>query len=621
MEKFEVEGNTPEETTKISTNEEASQEDTKDNDAASAETGALTQESSMTDYLRDYDQKDRKPGSMLKATVVKISDDEIFVDIGAKTEGVLKVDELKDDNSGIDIKIGDDIDVVLVRMVNKDGFSIVSKKEADKFKLWSEIEKTYDSHGFVEGEITKRVKGGFYVNIGITAFLPGSQIDVRVPHNYDRYVGNTYKYNIMSINKDRSNIVLSRKLFIEKENEERKAKLIESIKEDMITEGTIESIMPYGLFVDIGGIEGLVHVSNLAWGRIVDPQKLYKIGDKINVKVIRFDEENQKIYLGIKQLTKDPWENVPDSFVEGSVVEGTVKNIVSYGVFIELKDGLEGLVHLSEISWDKFAKASKILKPGDSVKAKILSVNPERHRIALSIKQIADDPWTEISSRYNKGDIVIGNVTSSYDFGIFLKLEDGVEGLIHRGDISWYKRDPNPKQIYKLNDMVTAMVISVDEERRRIALSTKLLEDDPWNKVNDILSVDDEMDCSVVNVKDFGAFIDITPGIEGLVHISELDNLPADEKKLIKKGVKVKVKVLRIDKDRHRVGLALLDIYKQAEEEQTDKSDAAKLESETSEEQTDKSDAAKLESETGVLQKEQLSRTNNDESEDSENSR
>ncbi len=502
---------------------------------------------------------------MLKATVVKISDDEVFVDIGAKTEGVLKTDELKDDSGGINVKIGDDIDVVLVRMVNKDGYSVVSKKEADKFKLWTEIEKIYDSHGFVEGEITKRVKGGFYVDIGITAFLPGSQIDVRVPHNYDRYVGNRYKYNIMSINKERSNIVLSRKLFIEKENEEKKAKLIGSIKENMVTEGTIESIVPYGLFVDIGGIEGLVHVSNLAWGRIVDPQKLFKVGDKIKVKVIRFDEEDQKVYLGIKQLTEDPWENIPDSFVEGSTVEGTVKNIVSYGVFVELKDGLEGLVHLSEISWDKFVKASKILKPGDAVKAKILSVSPERHRIALSMKQIADDPWINISSRYNKGDIVVGNVTSSYDFGIFIKLEDGVEGLIHRGDTSWYKRDPNPKQIYKLGDLVTAMVISVDEERRRIALSTKMLEDDPWNNINDILSVDDELDCKVVNVKDFGAFIDLAPGIEGLVHISELNNFPGDEKKFVRKGIKVKVKVLRIDKERHRVGLALLDIDKQDE--------------------------------------------------------
>ena len=240
MEKFEIAGNESEQTTEITTNEESVQEDKKDDDAASAETNALPNESndsSMTNYLKDYDQKDRKPGNMLKATVVKISDDEVFVDIGAKTEGVLKTDELKDDDGSLNVKIGDDIDVVLVRMVNKDGFSVVSKKEADKFKLWAEIEKTYDSHGAVEGEITKRVKGGFYVNIGITAFLPGSQIDVRVPHNYDRYVGNRYKYNIMSINKERSNIVLSRKLFLEKENEEKKTKLISSIKEGMVIEG------------------------------------------------------------------------------------------------------------------------------------------------------------------------------------------------------------------------------------------------------------------------------------------------------------------------------------------------------------------------------------------------
>ncbi|NOZ83416.1 MAG: S1 RNA-binding domain-containing protein [Epsilonproteobacteria bacterium] len=516
---------------------------------------------SMTNYLKEMEkEKDKEPGSMVKATVVKVSSDEVFVDIGAKTEGIIKIGEFKDDEGNANVKVGDSFDVVLVRTLSEDGFTLVSKREADKNKCWIELEEIFNSEKTVEGKIIKRVKGGYYVDIGVTAFLPGSQVGARTPHDYDSYIGNSYKYNIISLNKDRSNIVVSRKAVVKKENEERKAAILSKIEEGLVVEGIIKSIVAYGLFVDIGGFEGLVHVSNLSWGRIPDPQKAYKVGDKITVKIIRFDKETEKVYLGIKQLSEDPWNNIPSDFVEDAIVEGIVKNIVSYGIFVELKGNLEGLVHLSEVSWDKSVKASKIVKPGDKIKVKILAVDPQKRRIALSMKQVTEDPWIDIGARYHVGDTVVGTVTACYDFGAFVKLETGVEGLIHKGDITWYSREPNPKEMFKINDPVTAIVLLADEERRKIALSTKMLEGDPWEQVSGMFFVGDQIEGEVVNLKDFGAFVDIAPGVEGLVHVSELDNLPADERKKIKEHTKVKVEMLRIDKARHRIGLSIVKI-------------------------------------------------------------
>ncbi len=542
---------------------------------------------SMTDYLNEMaNEQDRTPGSMVNATVVKVSSDEVFVDIGTKTEGIIKIDEFRDEAGNINVKVGDKFDVVLIRMGSEDGFAVVSKREADRSKRWSELEELYNLNRTVEGKITKRVKGGYYVDIGVTAFLPGSQIDVKTPRDYDSYVGNSYEYNIISLNKERSNVVVSRKAVVKRENEKKRAEILSKIEEGMVVDGVIKSVAPYGLFVDIGGIEGLVHVSNLSWGRIPDPQKTFKAGDKIKVKIIRLDKENEKIYLGVKQLTDDPWNNIPESFAEGAIVKGVVKNIVSYGVFVELEGNLEGLVHLSEVSWDKSVKVSKIIQAGDKVDVRILSIDPQRRRIALSIKQATEDPWTDIDARYHIGDTVVGTVTASYDFGVFVKLEAGVEGLIHKGDITWYSREPNPKELFKPNDPVTAIVLSVDAEKRKIALSTKMLETDPWEKVSGKFFVGDQVEGEVVNVKDFGAFVEIAPGVEGLVHISELDNLPESERRKIKEHTKVKVEVLRIDKSKHRIGLSVVNVLS------SDESDKKSEPSQEEAEKTDKIDSA-----------------------------
>lgn len=463
-------------------------------------------------------------GQIVTGKVVHISSDVVMVDVGWKTEGYILSKELRDDQGTIPCGVGDEIEVLIDRR-DADGNLILSHEKAAKIKIWDEIRCCCEENRPITGAIVERVKGGLSVDIGIPAFLPGSQVDIRPVRDLDRYVGQTFVFTVLKYDRKRNNVVLSRRPILEKEREAEKKVTLETIEEGKIVEGVIKNITDYGLFIDLGGIDGLLHVSDISWGRISRPQDTFSKGDKITVKVLSFDREKEKVSLGLKQLTGNPWETIGDKYPPGSVIEGKVVNLTDYGAFVELEPGVEGLIHVSEMFWTREIKhPSKVLSQGQTIKVMILEVNKEGKRISLGLKQTTPNPWEALKKQYVEGSIVRGVIRNITNFGIFVGIEDGIDGLVHVSDISWKHRVNHPSEFFKKGQEIEAMVLNIDVENEKFSLGIKQIEKNPWEELSAKYPPGAVVVGKVTNITDFGVFVEIEEGIEGLVHISELSS-------------------------------------------------------------------------------------------------
>ena len=505
-------------------------------------------------------------GEILMGKIIQIRSDIVMVDVGYKTEGKVSASELQDDDGNITVSVGDEIEVVVERK-NEENL-ILSRNKAVKVKVWNDVKTACDTNSTMQGNIIERVKGGFSVDIGIPAFLPGSQVDIHPVKDYDQYLGQVLDFQVLKYDKKRNNVVLSRKTVLDQERQEEKEKTLSSIEEGSIVEGIVKNITDYGLFIDLGGIDGLLHVTDISWGRIKHPSESFSRGDKLTVKILAFDREKERVSLGLKQLTDNPWDNITDSYSVGTIVEGKVVNIMDYGAFIELEPGVEGLVHISEMFWTKKMKhPSKILSIGDVIKIKILDINPETKRISLGLKQTTQNPWVNLKEKYPAGSIVKGSIRNITDFGIFVGIEDEIDGLIHVSDISWKKRVKHPAELYKKGDEIEAVVLNVDVENEKFSLGIKQLEKDPWEELSVKYNVGSTISGKVTNVTDFGVFVEVEEGIEGLVHVSELSqDRVKSAKELYAIDDTVTAIIKNIDSKNRKLGLSIKDYETSSEE-------------------------------------------------------
>ncbi|WP_044347072.1 30S ribosomal protein S1 [Dethiosulfatarculus sandiegensis] len=481
----------------------------------------------MEDMEALYEQSFRtiQEGEVAKGTIVAVEKDYVVVDIGYKSEGQIDINEFKDVDGVIQAEVGQEVDVLLERTEDDEGTIILSKEKAAKIKVWDEISRVYNDDGEITGSIVGRVKGGMSVDIGVPAFLPGSQVDLRPVRNLDALVGQTFDFKILKFNKKRSNIVLSRRVLLEKEREVKKTETLKVLETNQVMQGVVKNITDYGVFVDLGGIDGLLHITDMSWGRVGHPSEMFGIGDEINVKVLNFDRDRERVSLGLKQLKEDPWIAAAEKYSVGTRIEGRVVSLADYGAFVEVEEGVEGLIHVSEMSWTrKVRHPSKIVNVGDVVEAVVLSINPEAKRISLGMKQVEPNPWDVIAEKYPVGTTIEGRIKNITDFGLFIGIDEGIDGLVHISDISWTKRIKHPGEIYKKGDEVRAVVLNIDRENERFSLGIKQLEVDPWDEIPQKYKVGTSVTGLITNVTDFGVFVELEEGIEGLIHVSEISN-------------------------------------------------------------------------------------------------
>jgi small subunit ribosomal protein S1 len=461
-------------------------------------------------------------GDIARGKVVQIKDDRVMVDVGWKTEGYIPVGELKDARGNINISVGDEIDVFIDKR-DSEGTLVLSKDKASKFKIWDEIKNACENNILIEGVVVEKVKGGLSVDIGIIAFLPGSQVDIRPIKDLDKFVGQTLDFNVLKYDRKRNNVVLSRRSIVSSEREAEKKDILKSIQEGNIIEGVIKNITDYGVFIDLGGIDGLLHVTDISWGRIAKPAENFRKGEKIKTKVLSFDSEKERVSLGLKQLMDNPWERIIEKYPVGSIVEGKVVNLTDYGVFVELEPGVEGLVHISEMYWTREIKhPSKVLNMDETIKVMVLEVNPETKRVSLSLKQTTANPWEKLKEKYPVGTVVKGVVRNITNFGVFVGIEEKIDGLIHVSDISWKHRVTHPSEYFKKGQEVEAVVLNVDVENEKFSLGIKQIEKNPWDDLSQKYAPGSVVTGKITNFTDFGIFMEIEEGIEGLVHISEI---------------------------------------------------------------------------------------------------
>ncbi|MGH9316660.1 MAG: 30S ribosomal protein S1 [Thermoanaerobaculia bacterium] len=502
--------------------------------------------------------KNLQEGQIIRGRVLTVTPSEVIVDIGYKSEGIIPVSEFTDFSGTVLVKPGDTVDVLLERTEDQNGYVVLSKDKAEKMKVWDEVEKSYRSGSTVRGRVIDRIKGGLAVDIGVKAFLPGSLVDVKPVKNLEALRGKDLDFKVISVDKKRGNIVLSRKAVVEIEQEARKKETLQLLEEGRVLRGTVKNLTDYGAFVDLGGLDGLLHVTDMSWGRVNHPSDLVKAGEEIEVVVLKFDRETERVSLGTKQLTEDPWSHVPDRYPAGSRVSGRVTNVTDYGAFVELEPGVEGLVHVSEMSWSKKVKnPSKVVSPGDVVEAVVSDVNREARRISLSLKDTLPDPWESVVEKYAVGSRVSGKVRNLTDFGAFVEIEEGVDGLVHVSDMSWTKRIKHPSEVLKKGDDIEAIITSIDQENRRISLSIKEFQPNDWQIFKDKCHPGEVVDGVVTRVTDFGVFVQIAGLVEGLMHVSETElsrgQKPQDH---YKEGDPVRVRILRIDDAEMKVGLS-----------------------------------------------------------------
>jgi len=472
-----------------------------------------------------YEQSLRQiqEGELITGEIIKIDEEYVLVDIGYKSEGIIPIREFMDTDGKVTAKTGDKVDVVLERKENDEGVVTLSMERAKKIKVWDQIRDIQNSDGTIQGKVIHRVKGGLSIDVGLPAFLPGSQIDLQPIRDLDSLVGKVMELKILKYNKRRNNIIVSRRALLEEERVKDKAKTLSLIKEGSVLKGIVKNITDYGLFVDLGGIDGLLHITDMSWGRVSHPSTMYQRGDEITVKVINFDREKERVSLGIKQLKPDPWIEAPKKFAVGEKVTGHVVNITDYGAFIEIEQGVEGLIHISEMSWTKKVKhPSQIVSIGDTIEAVVLNLDTENKRVSLGIKQIKANPWDLIEEKYPVGTIIEGRIKNITDFGLFIGIDEEIDGLVHISDISWTKKIKHPSELYKKGDEVQAKVLSIDKDSERFSLGIKQLTKDPWEEIPEKFKPGTKVTGKVTNITDFGIFVELEEGIEGLIHSSEI---------------------------------------------------------------------------------------------------
>ena len=499
-------------------------------------------------------------GQILKGTVIEITPDHITVDVGYKSEGQIPMQEFLRRNRKVDVKVGDQIDVFLEKKDNEEGLLILSKEKADRVNVWRDISRSSREGETMEGEVVSKVKGGLSVDLsGVLAFLPGSQIDLKPVRNLDELVGKRLRFKVIKFNRKRNNIVLSRRLLLEEERKGLREETLQSLKEGEIVEGTVKNLTDYGAFIDLGGVDGLLHISDMAWGRIGHPSEKLSVGDRIKVKVLHFDREKEKVSLGLKQALPDPWDSFQKKYPIGSRMRGKVVNVTDYGVFVELEEGVEGLVHISELSWSKKMKhPSKIVKIGDPVEVMILDCDPVKRRISLGMKQMEANPWDLIEEKYPIGSKIIGKVKTVTDFGIFIGFEEGIDGLVHVSEMSWTKKIKHPSELYKKGQEVEAVVLHIDQKNERFSLGVKQLIPDPWKDVARRYRKGEVVAGKITNVTDFGAFVELEEGIEGLIHVSEISREKVEKPSdVLKVGETISAMVLHADPVERRIGLSI----------------------------------------------------------------
>lgn len=499
-------------------------------------------------------------GGVLNGRVVQINTDSVMVDVGWKTEGYIPARELRDDQGNITINVGDEIEVLVDRR-DQDGNLVLSRDKAAKIKIWDDVKLACEQNTPVKGTVVERVKGGLSVDIGIPAFLPGSQVDIRPVRDLDRYVGQSFLFNVLKYDRKRNNVVLSRRTILEKEREAEKRETLLHIEEGKIVEGVIKNITDYGLFIDLGGIDGLLHVTDISWGRIARPSDHFSKGEKIRVKVLSFDREKERVALGLKQLALNPWETIKDKYPIHSIVEGRVVNLTDYGVFVELETGVEGLIHVSEMFWTREIKhPSKVLSVGQRVQVMILDINTDTKRISLGLKQTTANPWETLKTKYPEGSVIKGVIRNITNFGIFVGVEEGIDGLIHMSDISWKQRVKHPSEMFKKGQEIEAMVLNIDVEHEKFSLGLKQIEKNPWEELSARYPAGSVVSGKVTNITDFGIFVEIEAGIEGLVHISELSSRRVkSSSELFALGDSVSAVVKNVDSKSRKIRLSIKD--------------------------------------------------------------
>ncbi len=496
-------------------------------------------------------------GEVIEGTVLKVSASEVIVDVGYKSEGIISLSEFLDENGEVTVQPGDTVDVLLERTEDREGHIVLSREKAEKMKIWDDVEKAYTDRRVVIGRVIERIKGGVAVDIGVRAFLPGSQIDVRPVRNLDALKGQELRMRVIKVNKKRGNIVLSRKVLLEEENAEKKKETLANMAEGNVMQGVVKNLTDYGAFVDLGGIDGLLHVTDMSWGRAQHPSEIFKVNDEVQVIVLKYDPATERVSLGYKQLHADPWASVTERYPVGQRLSGKVVSLTDYGAFIELEPGVEGLIHVSEMSWSKRVKhPSKLLTVGDTVESMVLGVDPEARRISLGLKQIEANPWHELAQRYPVGSRINGTVRNLTEFGAFVEVEDGIDGLIHISDMSWSKRLAHPSDVVKKGDEVEAMVLNVDPESQRLSLGLKQLATDIWDDFFGNNRVGDVVEGKVVRVTNFGAFVELAEGIEGLIHVSEFDAEQGGQDE-IKVDETIKMRIIKLSPDEHKIGLSI----------------------------------------------------------------
>jgi small subunit ribosomal protein S1 len=516
---------------------------------------------SMESVMNLYEESFKRfaEGEVVTGRIISIDKDHVLVDIGYKSEGQIRIQEFKNEDGEVTAKLDDSVEVMVEWWDDEEERVVLSKEKAANIKIWDAIKTSYDEDGTVEGVISNRVKGGFSVDIGVQAFLPGSQADLRPIRNLDELVGQTFEFKILKYNRKRSNIVLSRRAILEKERESKRAATLAAIHEGQVVEGIVKNITDYGVFIDLGGVDGLLHITDISWGRVKHPSELFAVSDTISVKVLSFDLEKERVSLGMKQLTVDPWSIAAEKYPLGSRISGLVVSLTDYGAFIELEEGIEGLIHVSEMSWTrKVRHPSKIVSVAEEVEAVVLDIKPESRRISLGMKQVVPNPWDVIAEKYPVGTTIEGKIKNITDFGLFIGIDEGIDGLVHISDISWIKRIKHPSELFKKGDMIQAVVLDIEKENERFSLGIKQLQDDPWKTVAERYEVGKEITGTITNLTDFGIFVELEEGIEGLVHVSEISKekikTPVGQYNI---GEVITARVMNINSDERRIGLSI----------------------------------------------------------------
>ncbi|MCY4660125.1 MAG: 30S ribosomal protein S1 [Acidobacteria bacterium] len=497
-------------------------------------------------------------GEVIKGTVLQVSESEVIVDVGYKSEGMISLSEFLDENGEAAVHPGDTVDVLLERTEDRDGHIVLSREKAEKMKIWDEVEKAYADRKVVLGRVIERIKGGLAVDIGVRAFLPGSQIDVRPVRNLDSLKGQELRMRVIKVNKKRGNIVLSRKALLEEENAEKKKDTLATLAEGKVMAGVVKNLTDYGAFIDLGGIDGLLHVTDMSWGRAQHPSELFKVNDECDVIVLKFDPTTERVSLGYKQLHADPWISAAERYQVGQRLSGKVVSLTDYGAFVELEPGVEGLIHVSEMSWSKRVKhPSKLLNVSDTVESMVLGVDPTARRISLGLKQIESNPWHQLTDRYPVGSKLTGKVRNLTEFGAFVEVEDGIDGLIHISDMSWSKRLKHPSEVLKKGDEVETMVLNIDPDNQRLSLGLKQLATDIWDDFFSGTKVGDVVEGRVVRITNFGAFVELAEGIEGLIHVSEFDEQSGGDRTDLKVDETIKMRVIKLSPSERKIGLSI----------------------------------------------------------------